>query len=126
MIKTEERHHIKAHIVRLLKKYDKNEDGQLNFEEFYQLSKDRTWIIRQMVKSYCQLVVAPRKKRYRFQIYATRSMCSPCGSMKCFMEPSVYPDGYEEQMSFWPPTLTMITFSILEILSFLYDVYATQ
>lgn len=65
MIETEGRHHIKADIIRLLKKCDENEDGQLNFEEFYQLSKDRTWLIRQMMKSYCKLVVAPRKKRCR-------------------------------------------------------------
>jgi Ca2+-binding EF-hand superfamily protein len=44
----------------LIKKHDENNDGKLNFEEFFKLSQEQNWI-RDICIKYCELIV-PRRE----------------------------------------------------------------
>lgn len=44
----------------ILKHADSDNDGQLNFEEFYNLSLEHNWIVRDWCVKYCRMVV-PRR-----------------------------------------------------------------
>ncbi|KAL5277083.1 RHBDL2 family protein [Megaselia abdita] len=82
---------------------DRDNNGQLNFEEFFQLSQRHPWIITNLLRNYCRIVV-PSPHREEDQI-----------------------DGaYERQMNFCPPPLTMVIFSLIEIIVFLVDVIYFQ
>lgn len=85
------------HILRM---NDHNGDGYLSFEEFYNLSQNNKWLITSLLNNYCKLIVPSPHRAEGDQI-----------------------DGaYEQQMKFCPPPLTMIVFSIIEIIFFLVDV----
>lgn len=47
----------------ILKKYDADFDGMLNFEEFYQMSLQKECAFNRIVFKYCKLVVPPRIRR---------------------------------------------------------------
>lgn len=47
---------------------DKNADGMLDFEEFYQLSRRHRWLFKKMVHKYCQLVVPHPHRTPRVEI----------------------------------------------------------
>ncbi|CRL03868.1 CLUMA_CG016995, isoform B [Clunio marinus] len=88
----------------ILKLHDHDASGHLDFEEFYKLSREHHWLVRDMCVKYCRYVV-PRRD----------------GSV--FDET----DGaYESQMKFFPPPLTMIIFSIVEIIFFIVDIIHLQ
>lgn len=88
----------------LLKTADQNNDGRLDFEEFYQMSREHHYLFRDMCVRYCKLVIPSRNP-----IIADET------------------DGeYERSMTFWPPPLTMIIFSIVEIIFFVIDIIETN
>ncbi|XP_067637635.1 rhomboid-related protein 2 [Eurosta solidaginis] len=90
--------------TQILQKNDDDNDGRLDFEEFYRMSQTHKWMIRNILTKYCRLVVPPPKAIEGDQL-----------------------DGvYEKQMSVCPPPLTMVMFSIIEIVFFLVDVIHFQ
>nr|XP_029733954.1 rhomboid-related protein 2-like isoform X2 [Aedes albopictus] len=94
----------KGFVKNLLKTADTNNDGHLDFEEFYQMSREHHYLFRDMCVRYCKLVVPSRNP-------ATVDET----------------DGeYERSMSLWPPPLTMIVFSIVEIIFFVIDIIETN
>lgn len=44
----------------MLKMHDGNNDGQLDFEEFFKLSQEHNWIIHDWAVKYCRYVI-PRR-----------------------------------------------------------------
>uniref|UniRef100_A0AAG5D176 EF-hand domain-containing protein n=1 Tax=Anopheles atroparvus TaxID=41427 RepID=A0AAG5D176_ANOAO len=96
----------KSLVKKLMTISDANNDNQLDFEEFYKLSTEHQFLLREMCVKYCQRVVPPR------------NAVSATGDET---------DGeYEQNMKFWPPPLMMIVFSILEIVFFVVDIIKTQ
>lgn len=84
----------------ILKMSDADGSGHLNFEEFYQLYLQKPLLFSSLINNYCRFVIPPRATVRGDQI-----------------------DGaYERQMTFCPPPLTMIVFSLVEIIMFLIDV----
>ncbi|KAH8304208.1 rhomboid-related protein 2 [Drosophila kikkawai] len=90
--------------AQILKRSDQDNDGHLDFEEFYSMSLHHKWMARNLLARYCRYVVPPPKPLEGDE-----------------------PDGaYEKQMSICPPPLTMVIFSIIEIIMFLVDVIHFQ
>ncbi|XP_073831660.1 rhomboid-related protein 2-like [Musca autumnalis] len=88
----------------ILKMSDNDNNGYLDFEEFYAMSKRHKWTIHNLLASYCRMFVPPPKALENDQV-----------------------DGlYEEQMSICPPPLTMVIISLVEIIMFLIDVIHFQ
>lgn len=44
----------------LIKMHDENNDGKLNFDEFYKLSQEHSWV-RDICIKYCKLIIPPRE-----------------------------------------------------------------
>ncbi|XP_062565789.1 rhomboid-related protein 2 isoform X2 [Armigeres subalbatus] len=94
----------KGFVKNLMKNADQNNDGHLDFDEFYQLSREHHYLFRDMCVRYCKLVCPSRNP-------ATVDET----------------DGeYERSMSLWPPPLTMIVFSLVEIIFFVVDIIKTN
>lgn len=94
----------KGFAKKLMKAADQNNDGYLDFEEFYQMTREHHYLFKDMCVRYCRLVVPSR---------------NPVAADE--------PDGeYERSMTFWPPPLTMIVFSIVEIIFFVIDIIETN
>ncbi|XP_055305012.1 rhomboid-related protein 2-like [Sitodiplosis mosellana] len=89
--------YLAEHIFRMS---DEDSDGALNFEEFYQLSLRQKWLFSHLVFRYCKMIV-PSPNR---------------------PEADETDGAYERSMTVCPPPLTMITFSIVEIIMFLVDI----
>lgn len=90
---------------KIMKLGDTNNDGHLSFEEFYQMCHERNWLVRDYAARYCKMVVPRRDQRM--------------GADE--------PDGaYESSMTFCPPPLTMVIFSIIEIIFFLVDIISLE
>uniref|UniRef100_A0A182QFR5 Rhomboid-like protein n=1 Tax=Anopheles farauti TaxID=69004 RepID=A0A182QFR5_9DIPT len=89
---------------KLLKLSDINNDGRLDFDEFFKLSIDHSLFISDMCIKYCKLVVPKRNEE----------------------EADVIDGEYEQSMKIWPPPLMMIIFSIMEIIFFVIDIVKTQ
>ncbi|XP_049541255.1 protein rhomboid [Anopheles darlingi] len=88
----------------VLKNSDGNNDGHLDFEEFYKLSTEHPYIFRDLCIRYCRVVVPRRTPNIGDET-----------------------DGeYESSMKIWPPPLTMIIFSIMEIIFFVVDIIKTD
>lgn len=84
----------------ILNMSDHDSDGYLSFEEFYKMSQAHQWLFRDFLVSYCRRIIPSPHRVEGDQL-----------------------DGlYEREMSFCPPPLTMIMFSILEIIAFIIDV----
>ncbi|EDW30651.1 GL26733 [Drosophila persimilis] len=96
---------IPAYIAeQILRRSDVDNNGHLDFEEFYTMSLHHKWMVRNILARYCRYVVPPPKPLEGDE-----------------------PDGaYEKQMSICPPPLTMVIFSIIEIIMFLVDVIHFQ
>lgn len=94
----------KGFVKNLLKTADQNNDGHLDFEEFYQMSREHHYLFRDMCVRYCKLVVPSRNP----------------------MTVDETDGEYERSMSLWPPPLTMIVFSIVEIIFFVIDIIETN
>ncbi|XP_022220038.1 protein rhomboid [Drosophila obscura] len=96
---------IPAYIAeQILRRSDVDNDGHLDFEEFYTMSLRHKWMVRNILARYCRFVVPPPKPLEGDE-----------------------PDGaYEKQMSICPPPLTMVIFSIIEIIMFLVDIIHFQ
>lgn len=94
----------KGFVKNLMKNADQNNDGHLDFEEFYQMSREHHYLFRDMCVRYCKLVVPNR---------------NPATADETDGE-------YERSMSLWPPPLTMIVFSIVEIIFFVIDIIETN
>lgn len=47
--------------VAIFKMHDVNGDGVLDFEEFFKLCQEESWLLRDLCVKYCNIVV-PRKK----------------------------------------------------------------
>lgn len=96
---------IPAYIAeQILRKSDVDNNGHLDFDEFYAMSLHHKLMIRNLLTRYCRYVVPPPKPLEGDE-----------------------PDGaYEKQMSVCPPPLTMVIFSIIEIIMFLVDVIYFQ
>ncbi|XP_055599116.1 protein rhomboid-like isoform X2 [Uranotaenia lowii] len=91
-------------VNKLMKTADQNNDGHLDFEEFYQMSREHEYLFKNMCVRYCKLVVPSR---------------NPAAVDE--------PDGeYERSMTFCPPPLTMVVFSIVEIIFFVIDIIETN
>ncbi|XP_055305000.1 rhomboid-related protein 2-like [Sitodiplosis mosellana] len=82
-------------MTQIQKKYGENSDEKLNFEEFLQISVYRINKFQRMVSKYCEIMVVSR-------ININDSM----------------DDLYEDAMSCWPPPVTMIAFSVVQIIIF--------
>lgn len=50
----------KGFVKNLMKNADQNNDGHLDFEEFYQMSREHHYLFRDMCVRYCKLVVPNR------------------------------------------------------------------
>lgn len=84
---------------------DTNGDGKLSFEEFYILCTQSEWVAKSYAIKYCKLIV-PR-----------RAMAQDADEI----------DGaYENSMTFCPPPLTMVIFSLIEIIFFVIDVISLE
>lgn len=94
-------YHIAKQILTLS---DTDFNGQLNFEEFYHMSQRHKWLVRNILARYCRLIVPPPKS----------------------LEGDQLDGAYEKQMSICPPPLTMVVFSLIEIVMFLIDVIHFQ
>lgn len=44
----------------MLNNHDTNNDGQLDFEEFFQLSQQHQWVVRDFAVRYCKYLVPSR------------------------------------------------------------------
>lgn len=88
---------------------DSNGDGQLDFEEFCHLAFHREHFMRQLAVKYCRLLIPQ-------QLPSTQSNRNA----------DVVDGHYEDQMKFWPPPLTMIIFSALELTCFIADIVLTE
>ncbi|XP_017869332.1 PREDICTED: protein rhomboid [Drosophila arizonae] len=98
-------HDIPPHITeQILRRSDTDNNGHLDFEEFYAMSLHHKWMIRNMLTRYCRYVVPPPRP----------------------LEGDELDGAYEKQMSICPPPLTMVIFSIIEIIMFLVDVIYFQ
>ncbi|XP_050074974.1 protein rhomboid [Anopheles maculipalpis] len=91
--------------IHLLKASDTNNDGRLDFNEFYKLSTEHPYFLCEMYIKYCKVVVPKRN---------------------VVEEGDVLDGEYEQSMKLWPPPLVMIIFSILEIIFFVIDIVKTQ
>uniref|UniRef100_A0A182JVE6 Rhomboid-like protein n=1 Tax=Anopheles christyi TaxID=43041 RepID=A0A182JVE6_9DIPT len=89
----------------LLKISDTNNDGRLDFDEFYKLSTEHPLFLFEMCIKYCKAVVPKRNDDE---------------------EGDVLDGEYEQSMKLWPPPLMMIIFSILEVIFFVIDIIKTQ
>ncbi|XP_031635937.1 rhomboid-related protein 2-like isoform X2 [Contarinia nasturtii] len=90
--------YLEKHILRMS---DSDGDEVLNFEEFYQLSLQQEWLFSRLVFKYCKMIVpSPHRPD----------------------EADETDGAYERSMKVCPPPLTMITFSIVEIIMFLFDI----
>uniref|UniRef100_T1GRT4 EF-hand domain-containing protein n=1 Tax=Megaselia scalaris TaxID=36166 RepID=T1GRT4_MEGSC len=79
---------------------DKNHDKRLSFEEFYDLVKYNPKLFRNVIRRYTKMLVASPHRNLTDQV-----------------------DGlYEEEMSFCPPPIAMITFSLVELIIFYLDI----
>uniref|UniRef100_A0A336KA11 CSON008469 protein n=1 Tax=Culicoides sonorensis TaxID=179676 RepID=A0A336KA11_CULSO len=84
---------------------DTDNDGKLSFEEFYKMCTERDHLMRDYAARYCKLVVPRRDMRHGID----------------------EADGaYENSMTFCPPPLTMVIFSIIEIVFFLVDIISLE
>lgn len=92
------------------------------------MSQTHKWMIRNILTKYCRLVVPPPKAIEGDQLgkWKCRSNLIFIYYWICFQY-LIFADGvYEKQMSVCPPPLTMVMFSIIEILFFLVDVIHFQ
>ncbi|XP_059618494.1 LOW QUALITY PROTEIN: protein rhomboid [Phlebotomus argentipes] len=99
---------------------DTNGDGRLDFEEFYQLSRTHKWMLKPLVVRYCQMVVPSPHRTPEDAIGGPG-----CLQITSILGLLIYllADGqYERSMTFCPPPLTMVIFSLVEIIMFLIDV----
>lgn len=47
----------------ILDLHDENNDGRLDFEEFYRLSREHQWLLKGMLVKYCKMIVpSPRRE----------------------------------------------------------------
>jgi len=91
--------------ARIMQLGDQDNDGKLDFEEFYHLAVHKDSIFRQYAVKYCHYLVPPRQP----------------------VQHSDVTDGaYEDKMTFCPPPLTMVMFSIIEICFFLTDIIMNE
>lgn len=51
---------IPAEFCRQISNYDVENNGTLNFEEFYRMCQDHEWLVRDWGVKYCKFLVAPR------------------------------------------------------------------
>lgn len=50
---------------KILERHDANEDGRLDFEEFYALSQEHTWLFKGLVVRYCKMLVpSPHREEF--------------------------------------------------------------
>lgn len=90
---------------KIMKLGDTDNDGRLDFEEFYVMCTEKDWLMKDYAVKYCKMVVPRRDHRMGED----------------------QPDGaYESSMTFCPPPLTMVIFSIIEIIFFLVDIISLE
>ncbi|XP_050092933.1 protein rhomboid-like [Anopheles aquasalis] len=85
-------------IREVLHNSDENDDGHLDFEEFFKLSTNHPYLFRDFCTRYCRVIVPRRTPD----------------------------DDYESNMKVWPPPLAMIIFSVMEIIFFVVDIVKTE
>ncbi|XP_055628146.1 rhomboid-related protein 2 isoform X2 [Toxorhynchites rutilus septentrionalis] len=111
----------KGFVRQMLKAADHNNDGHLDFEEFYQMSREHNYLFRDMCVRYCKLVVPNRNPAVADEPGSAFQRQISVGTVI-----SERDGEYERSMSFWPPPLTMIVFSIVEIIFFVVDIVETN
>ncbi|KAL5288184.1 RHBDL2.2 family protein [Megaselia abdita] len=83
---------------------DVNHDKRLNFDEFYNLVRNNPKLFKNVVKRFTRILVPPSRRNTSDQV-----------------------DGlYEEEMTFCPPPIAMITFSFIEIVIYYVDLSLMQ
>lgn len=92
----------------ILGKHDTNGDGKLSFEEFYELSTTDPWFVRYYGVKFSKFLIPPGAvlKKVNFDLRENFKNLL----IKIFL------DGiYENEVGCFPPPLTMVTFSIVQI-----------
>ncbi|XP_062565788.1 rhomboid-related protein 2 isoform X1 [Armigeres subalbatus] len=114
----------KGFVKNLMKNADQNNDGHLDFDEFYQLSREHHYLFRDMCVRYCKLVCPSRNPA---TVDETGPALAYQRQISTVTVISSERDGeYERSMSLWPPPLTMIVFSLVEIIFFVVDIIKTN
>lgn len=107
---------------RIQKKYDVNSDGMLSFAEFYAMSlNNKDYKFQRLLFRYCKYVV-PQKQisigiNIPFYLFLgfTVEKCSVIFFHCGFFIPLQFSDAtYDSSISFWPPPLAMISFSLAQ------------
>lgn len=94
-----------------MKLNDDYNEGYLDCKEFCKLCRTNTEIMKHYCARYCEIVVPPREKGAKLRTLPSDSE----DEVDFFMR--------EERISLCPPPLAMITFSLIEIGLFLFDVF---
>lgn len=107
------------------KKYDKNSDGLLSFDEFYEMSLRKDYKFHRLLFQYCKYVV-PQKKisigkadfffvvKYSFIISGNLLLLKKIYVFQSAFLFNFPDETYDSSISYWPPQLAMISFSIVQ------------
>lgn len=115
IIETNEAKDLPKELVKTIMNFNDTElNGQIDFEDFVKMSRSRSRSnsVREWCVNYCENIV-PRRSEHDSENWSSRFPMETNVSKAC--------GEYENQMKFLPPPLTMIIFSLLEIIIYVVD-----
>lgn len=89
----------KCFVKNIFKIADTNNDGKLSFDEFYRLCTQKEWLFQSYAERYCKSVI-PKRDRRQDEVMLYTNVC--------------------------PPPMIMITFSVIQIIFFIVDVFLLE
>lgn len=96
------------------KKYDKNCDGMLSFDEFYDMSLRKDYKFHRLLFRYCKYVVPQKQSSIGKTATHISFFTIIFHFIRSFASLYTLEDAtYDGSIRFWPPPLAMITFSIV-------------
>jgi rhomboid-related protein 1/2/3 len=128
---------------RTIGNYDADDNGQLDFEEFFKMCKEHHWLVRDWGVKYCAFLIAPRApvpSKVPMRATMARSTTAYTAAydttdyslfnllnLKTFLHNNFIiaddvVESYGKQIKFCPPPITMVIFSIVEVCFFIADV----